>query len=108
MLVGADAVMLPSVPEVHRAILMAQDRMDHLPALALELLERRGPRVLVLHRCQRDGHAHHPPNSRPPHPCAADNSLGLNATPRGLDCPDASTLDLNTSDLGLAVEFRAA
>src|SRR3712207_4583783 len=108
MLVGADAVMLPSLPEVHRAILMAQDRMDHLPALALELLKRRGPRVLVLHRCQRDGHAHHPPEAWPPHPGAADNSLGLDATLRGLESPDAPALDLDARDLGLAVELRTA
>src|SRR3712207_1914087 len=108
MLVGADAVTLPSLPEVHRAILMAQDRMDHLPTLALELLKRRGPRVLVLHRCQGDGHAHHPPNSRSPHPGAADHRLGLDAAPRRLDCPHAPALDLDARDLGLAVELHAA
>src|SRR3712207_6700199 len=108
MLVGADAVMLPPLPEVHRAILMAQDRMDHLPTLALELLKRRGPRVLVLHRCQGDRHAHHPPNPRPPHPGAADHRLGLDAPPRGLESPDAPALHLDARDLGLAVELRAA
>src|SRR5215207_28700 len=82
--------------------------MDRLPTLALELRERRGPRVLVLHRREGDGHAHHPADSRPPHPGAADDRPGLDAPPRGLHSPDAPALNLDACHLDLAVELRAA
>jgi hypothetical protein len=99
---------IPSVPEVHRPVLVPEQRVNRLPGLPLELRERRGPYELVLHRGERDPHADHAPDLRPPDPGAAYDDLGFDAPPRGLDRAYPATLDVDARDLRLAVEPGAA
>src|SRR5215211_9172645 len=82
--------------------------MDYLARLPCQLLQRRSPRVLVLHRHERHLHADHTSDPGPPHPRAAHDELGLDAAPIRLDGPHATILDLDIRDFGLAVELRAA
>ena len=52
--VGADAVALAALAEVHRAVLVAQDRVLDLDRRAGQLRQRLGPGEEVLHRLHRD------------------------------------------------------
>ena len=52
--VGADAVALAALAEVHRAVLVAQDRMLDLDRRPGQLRQRIGPGEEVLHRLHRD------------------------------------------------------
>ncbi len=52
--VGADAVALAALAEVHGAILVAQDRVLDLDRRAGQLGQRLGPGEEVLHRLHRD------------------------------------------------------
>ena len=54
MPVGADAIAVAALPEVHGAILVAQDRVLDLDGRARELRQRLGPCEEVLHRLHRD------------------------------------------------------
>ena len=90
MVVAPDAVVVLALPEVHREVLMPQDRMDDLARLAAELLERVGPHELVLDREQRDRDAGHRSDRRPPDPGADQHALALDPPvvgEHGLDAP---------------------
>ena len=55
--VGADAVGLADLPQVHRAVLVAQDRIADLALRAAQLGQRLGQGVDVLDRVQREAPA---------------------------------------------------
>jgi hypothetical protein len=99
----ADRVAVAHLAEVHRVVLVAQDRVHDLARLARELGQWRGVRELVLDRHQR----HVEPRSQlrhapAPDPRSDDDVLGADGAERRLDAGRAATLDDEAGDLAVA------
>jgi hypothetical protein len=102
--VVADRVVVGAVAEVHRHVLVAQDRVDDLARLAGELGQRVGPDELVLHGQQGDGHARHRGHRRPPDPGAHQHPLALDRAAVGDDPAHAAVADVEAGDGDAALE----
>ena len=92
--VVADRVAVAHLAEVHRVVLVAQDRVHDLARLAGELGQRRGVGELVLDRHER----HVEPGRQRRHPPAPDargddDVLGADGAERRLHADRAATLD---------------
>ena len=106
--VVADAVVVLAVPEVHRVVLVAQDRMDDLARLARQLGDRVGPHQLVLDGDERDRHAGQGAHGRAPDPRTDQDALALDAPPIGLHAVHTSVADVEPGDRHAALERHAA
>jgi hypothetical protein len=108
VVVAPYAVVILALAEVHREVLVAQDRVDDLARLARELLERVGPHELVLDREQRDRDPGHRPDRRPPDACADQHALALDPPLVGEHGADATAGDVEPRDRDFALERDAA
>src|SRR4029450_11238921 len=81
VVVVADGVVVLAMAEVHRQVLVPQDRVRHLAGLTLELGDRIGPDQLVLDRDQRDRDAGECADRRAPDPGAEQDALALDIAP---------------------------
>jgi hypothetical protein len=102
VVVGTDPVGGVVLAEVHGAILMSEDRVDHLALLAGELGERGAARVLVDHRDERKADAGEGGDAGAPEAGADDDVLGANRALRRLDRPHASPLDADIGHVATA------
>ena len=107
VVVVADRVVIPAVTEVHRHVLVPEDRVRDLTRLAFELRDRVGPHQLVLHREERDRHAGHRGDGRTPDPRAHQHALALHIAPVGLHSVHATVPDIETRDGHAAFERDA-
>jgi hypothetical protein len=105
--VGPDAVALAVLADVERAVLVADQRVDDLARLALQLGQRLGLGVDVLHRLDRDRHAGHGPDQRAPDPRRAEHHLAADPAAARRDRSDPAVPHLDAADLGIADENHA-
>ena len=108
VLVGADAVALAHLAEVHGLVLVPQDRLRHLLGRAGQLRQRRRDRVEVLHRRQRDRDPGHPAELRGPDAGGGDDHLRADLTVTGMDGGDPPAGEAEAGDLHPAVEAGPA
>jgi hypothetical protein len=87
-----------AVPEVHREVLVAQDRMAHLCRDPGQLLDRVGPDQLVLDRDERDRDAGHRADGRAPDPGADQDAIALDPAVVGLDRAHAAARRVEARD----------
>ena len=101
VLVGADAVALPHLAEVHGLVLVAQDRLG---GRAGQLREGRGDGVEELHGRQRNGDAGHPAELGSPDAGRGHDHVGPDLSLSGMDGGDLPAGDAEAGDLHAAVE----
>jgi hypothetical protein len=97
--VGADAVRLAGLAQVHRVVLVAQDRMVDLARRSAQLGQRLGQRVEVLDRVQGEPQAGEPQDPWPPDPGGEHHVIGLDRAPRGLHAAHAAALGAQAGHL---------
>ena len=102
MAVVADRVGVGDLAEVHRVVLVAQDRVHDLPRLPCQLGQRRRIGELVLDRYQRHVEARRSVDSPPPDAGGDDDVLGTDRSARGLHAHRATALDQQSGDLAVA------
>jgi hypothetical protein len=101
--VVADRVVVGDLAEVHRVVLVAQDRVHDLARLARELGQRRGVGELMLDGHERDVEARREPRHVPPPDAGRDDDvLGADRAQRGLDADRPPALDEQAGDLAAA------
>ena len=99
MPVVAERVRVPPLPVVHRQVLVAEDRVDDLPArVRAELRERVGPDELVLHHRERDRHAGHAAELRTPDAGADQGLFALDVAAVRVDAAHAPVPDVEAGD----------
>src|SRR5262245_25933313 len=105
MEIRADAVAIALLTEVHRTILVAQNRMYDLALFAGQLAQWRGLRVLMLAGNQRDRHARHASDARPPDAGAEEHFVRLDPAAVSQHRFDAAAFGFDSSDCCPGVEF---
>ncbi len=106
--VGADAVGLADLPQVHRAVLVAQDRIADLALRAAQLGQRLGQGVDVLDRMQREAPAGQAHDARPPDAGGEDDVVGADRAPAGVDGADPAAAGVQPGDLAVAERLQCA
>ncbi len=100
--VGPQQIALVVLAEVHRLVLVADER-GRLPGrLPLELGQRVGDGVEVLHGLQRDGDARHPPNHRTPDASGAQDLFTADTAALREDRLHATVADFDADHPGPA------
>ena len=106
--IAADRIVVPPLPEVEVAILVAKDRLGNLRGRASQLGEGSCPGQLVLDRSKRNRDANHAPDARPPDATAHQNPLRFDPAARRLHRAHAASLDRDANDFGSLVKRRPA
>ena len=96
--VRAQTVALANLAEVHRPVLVAQDRVADELGLRGERRQGLGDRVLVLHRHERNRDTGEPAGERCPDPGRDDRGLRHDPPAAGSHGADASTGDVDLRD----------
>ena len=101
VVVIADAVGVADLAEVEVRVLVAQQRMRDLARLPGELGQRRGDRVLVDDRGEREPDAGEPRHLRAPDAGGEHDGARADPPARRLDGADLPALELEAGDLGV-------
>ncbi len=107
VLVRADAVTIADLPEVHRAVLVSQDRLPNLVGTGLQTRHRARHGVLMCQRLHRDRHSGQSADLRAPDPRAAQHGPHRHVTLRGADGADPLVLHVEPDHLGVTGEPHA-
>ena len=105
--VAPDGVVVLPVAEVHRHVLVPQDRVGDLSGLALEPGDRIGPHELVLHRDERDRHTRHRADGRAPDAGAQQHAFALDVPSVGPNAVHAPVADVEPGHGHAAFERHA-
>ncbi len=107
VVVVADPVGVADLAEVEVGVLVAQQRVRDLARLPGELGQRRGDRVLVHDRREREPDAREPRHLRAPDAGGEHDRARADPPAGGLDRADLPALELEAGDLGVAEGLHA-
>src|SRR5690606_27065472 len=100
VLVGTDAEAVAGLPEVHRAVLVPEDRLLHFVGPGGQPGDRCGDGVLVGQWLHRHRHPGHPADLGTPDARAADHRVHGEISSAGAHFLDSAAAEVETGDFG--------